>query len=80
MSPFALHLAFSTFRYTIIYNMPFDNKSKQVNIRLTNDQHQRLETFSKDQGGIPLSQIIRTALTKYLNELKKEDAGGRPRT
>jgi hypothetical protein len=52
------------------------NKTKQVNVRLTKDQHQRLSTHAKAHGDVPISQIIRIAIVEYLNE---KSPSNRPR-
>jgi predicted HicB family RNase H-like nuclease len=46
------------------------NKTKQVNVRLTKDQHEELATHAQNQGDVPISQVIRLAIVKYLNESK----------
>lgn len=57
------------------------NKTKQVNVRLTDKQFRELSQYAENNGDVPLSQVIRIALSEYVAKFRDEkDSSDRPRS
>lgn len=64
-----------------LYTVMSKNKTKQVNVRLTDKQFRELSQYAENNGDVPLSQVIRIALSEYVAKFRDEkDSSDRPRS